>query len=172
MGRELALEAFRLGAEVAVVHRDTFPCVTNIPADSAAEMRNAVLRVLKEHGGTDIYISAAAISDFAPAAAVGKISSGRPATLALEPLPKLITEVIEQFHPFVVAFKIDRSPKKGARALLAGGAGMVLMNQPETMGSPDGSYTLLDNQGVSELRGTKEETAAAVFRGITKRLQT
>lgn len=172
MGRELALEAFRLGAEVAVVHRDTFPCVTNIPADSAAEMRNAVLRVLKEHGGTDIYISAAAISDFAPAAAVGKISSGRPATLALEPLPKLITEVIEQFHPFVVAFKIDRSPEKGARALLAGGAGMVLMNQPETMGSPDGSYTLLDNQGVSELRGTKEEAAAAVFRGITKRLQT
>ena len=172
MGRELALEAFRLGAEVAVVHRDTFPCVTNIMADSAAEMRNAVLRVLKEHGGTDIYISAAAISDFAPVAAVGKISSGRPATLALEPLPKLITEVIEQFHPFVVAFKIDRSPEQGARALLAGGAGMVLMNQPETMGSPDGRYTLLDNQGVSELRGTKEEAAAAVFRGIMEQLQT
>ena len=28
MGRALALEAFRLGAEVTVVHGDRFPCIT------------------------------------------------------------------------------------------------------------------------------------------------
>ena len=65
MGRALALEAFRRGADVTVVHRDTFPCITNIPADSAADMREAVHRCLSA-GGADIYISAAAISDFAP----------------------------------------------------------------------------------------------------------
>lgn len=169
MGRELALEAFRLGAGVTVVHRDTFPCVNNIPADSSSEMRNAVLDFQKEEGGTDIYISAAAISDFAPAVIAGKIPSGGPATLSLEPLPKLISEVVEKFSPFVVAFKIDRLPEKGARALLALGANMVLMNQPETMGSPDGGYTLLDKAGSTELRGSKEEIAAAIFRGIMDR---
>jgi phosphopantothenoylcysteine decarboxylase/phosphopantothenate--cysteine ligase len=169
MGRELAFEAFRLGAGVTVVHRDTFPCVNNIPADSSSEMRNAVLDFLKEEGGTDIYISAAAISDFAPAVIAGKIPSGGPATLSLEPLPKLISEIVEKFPPFVVAFKIDRLPEKGARALLALGANMVLMNQPETMGSPDGGYTLLDKAGSTELRGSKEEIAAAIFRGIMDR---
>jgi len=169
MGRELALEAFRLGAMVTVVHRDTIPCVNNIPADSSSEMRNAVLDFLKREGGTDIYISAAAISDFAPTVIAGKIPSGRPATLSLEPLPKLITDVVEKFHPFVVAFKIDRSPEEGARALLVLGASMVLMNQPETMGSPDGGYTLLENESSTELRGSKEEIAAAIFRGIMGR---
>ena len=163
MGRALALVAFRLGADVTVIHRDTFPCVSNIAADSAAEMRNAVLAFLKKQGGTDIYISAAAISDFAPQPVEGKIASGKPATLVLEQVPKLITEVIGQFHPFTIAFKIDRSPETGARSLLAQGVSMVLMNTPETMGSTDGSYSLLDDKGKTDLCGTKEEIADQFF---------
>src|SRR5271157_4265713 len=57
MGRALALEAFRLGADVTVVHNDTFPCVRNIPAETAQDMHDQVLHQLNEHGGTDIYIS-------------------------------------------------------------------------------------------------------------------
>src|SRR5512136_64658 len=58
MGPALALEAFRLGADVTVVHRDAFPCVRNVPADSAADMREAVHRSFSTGGGADIYISA------------------------------------------------------------------------------------------------------------------
>jgi phosphopantothenoylcysteine decarboxylase/phosphopantothenate--cysteine ligase len=53
MGRALALEAFRLGADVTVVHHDEFPCVTNVPAESAADMREAVQprsRILPQKG--------------------------------------------------------------------------------------------------------------------------
>lgn len=172
MGRALALEAFRLGAEVTVVHRDTFPCVTNIAADSAAEMRDSVIGFLKEQGGTDIYISAAAISDFAPDRVQGKIPSGNPATLALEPLPKLITDVVLQFHPITIAFKIDRSPETGARAMLDQGIAMVLMNTPKTMGSTHGEYTLLDGQGSTNLAGEKEEIAQGIFDNLTRNLAT
>ena len=64
MGREIALQAFRLGADVTVVHRDIFPCVNNIAAETAREMHDAVHRHFSQNR-PDIYISAAAISDFA-----------------------------------------------------------------------------------------------------------
>lgn len=163
MGRALALEAFRLGADVTVVHRDTFPCVQNIPADNAAEMRTAVLSRLKKENGTDIYISAAAISDFAPVVAEGKIKSGLPASIALEPLPKLLGDVVKKYRPVTVAFKLDRSPEKAARAMLESGISMVLMNPPETMGSREGNYILIDGEGTENVSGTKDEIARKIF---------
>ena len=163
MGRALALEAFRLGADVTVVHHDTFPCVQNIPAESAADMRKAVLSRLKRDKGTDFYISAAAISDFAPVVVEGKIRSGKPATIALKPLPKLLGEVVEKYHPFTIAFKLDRSPEKAARSMHASGIAMVLMNPPSTMGSSEGRYALLDDRGTMILEGAKEEIARQVF---------
>jgi phosphopantothenoylcysteine decarboxylase / phosphopantothenate---cysteine ligase len=168
MGRALALEAFRLGAEVTVVHRDTFPCITNIHAETAAGMRAAVLDHLEVQGKTDLYISAAAISDFAPEIVEGKIKSGKPATLNLEPLPKLLSEVLERFHPVTMAFKLDRSPEKGARKMLNQGVRWVLMNAPDTMGSATGDYVLLDTHGRIPLTGTKEEIAAQLFLGIIR----
>jgi phosphopantothenoylcysteine decarboxylase/phosphopantothenate--cysteine ligase len=47
MGRALALHAFRLGADVTVVHAGWIPCVRNVPASSAGEMREAVLAHMK-----------------------------------------------------------------------------------------------------------------------------
>ena len=166
MGRELALQAFRLGAAVTVVHRDTFPCVDNLPADTAGEMRDAVLNYLAEHGGTDIYISAAAISDFAPAATAGKIPSGKPGSLELVPLPKLLDEVMRSYAPFTVAFKIGRRPEAQARSLIRKGASMVLMNYPETMGDRHGEYELLRTGGSLRIAGTKEEIAETIWKEI------
>jgi phosphopantothenoylcysteine decarboxylase/phosphopantothenate--cysteine ligase len=163
MGRALALEAFRLGADVTVVHNDTFPCITNITAVTSADMRSSVLEELKKHGGTDLYISAAAISDFAPELTAGKIPSGKPASISLEPLPKLLDEVIRQFHPVTLAFKLDRDPGAAAKRMLDNGVAMVLMNPPETMGSTDGKYVLLDARGTRDLQGPKEEIASRFF---------
>jgi phosphopantothenoylcysteine decarboxylase / phosphopantothenate---cysteine ligase len=168
MGRALALEAFRLGADVTVVHRDTFPGVANIHAETADGMRSAVLDQLEQHDGTDLYISAAAISDFAPERKPGKIQSGKPASISLDPLPKLLPEVVRRFHPLTLAFKLERSPEKSARQMLARGVAMVLMNPPETMGSDQGTYILLDKGGMTKIDGSKEEIAAQVFTVITQ----
>jgi len=158
MGRALALEAFRLGAEVTVVHRDTFPCISNIPADSAADMREAVNRCLSA-GVPDIYISAAAISDFAPRRHRGKIPSGRTISIDLEPLPKLLDEVIRNHAPVTVAFKLGSAPERASGRMLKKGVSAVLMNSPDTMGSREGEYTLLSAQGKRELKGSKATIA-------------
>jgi phosphopantothenoylcysteine decarboxylase / phosphopantothenate---cysteine ligase len=163
MGRALALQAFRLGADVTIIHNDSLPCVTNLKVETASDMHTAVLSTLKEQEGTDIYISAAAISDFAPEKQKAKIPSGKPATLHLTPLPKLIDEVIAQYSPIVVAFKLDREPEMKAQALIEKGVALVLMNPPETMGSPNGEYVQLSPRGSRPCHGTKEEIAAAIW---------
>jgi phosphopantothenoylcysteine decarboxylase/phosphopantothenate--cysteine ligase len=165
MGKALALQAFRLGAEVTVIHRDTFPCVNNIFVETADEMRCAVHRCFSE-SGADIYISAAAISDFAPKRVKGKIPSGKPVNLFLEPLPKVLLEVIEQYDSLIIAFKLGRTPKKMAKKMISQGIAMVLMNAPESMGSDHGEYMLMTQNGEFPLNGTKEEIANAIWNAV------
>ena len=166
MGQELALEAYRLGADVTVVHNDTLPCVQNVPVETSGEMREAVRKYLKK-GSPDIYISAAAISDFAPKKVDGKIVSGKPVTLDLFPLPKLIDNVLKNTTR-VIAFKIGRTPLPEAKALLARGAWMVVTNTPESMGTATGSYRVLTKKTKTgkPVTGTKEEIAALIWQEI------
>lgn len=166
MGRALALEAYRLGAEVTVVHRDTFPCVENVHIETAEEMRTAVNTCFATHGA-DIYISAAAISDFAPKKIEGKIPSGKQTHIDLTPLPKLLEDVAGSYSPRIVAFKLGRAEEEKAKEMLATGTiEMVLVNTPETMGSEEGEYTLMTKDLTSILRGTKEEIAAAIWKKL------
>jgi len=166
MGQELALEAYRLGADVTVVHSETLPCVQNVPAESSGEMRDAVGNYLKK-GTPDLYISAAAISDFAPKKVDGKIASGKPITLDIFPLPKLIDRVLK-YKTRVIAFKIGRKPLPEAKALLARGAWMVVTNTPESMGTATGSYRVLSGKTKTgtPVAGTKEEIAARIWQEI------
>jgi len=167
MGGELALEAYRLGADVTVVHNDILPCVQNVPVETAGEMFDAVRKYLKK-GSPDLYISAAAISDFAPKRVDGKIASGKPVTIDLSPLPKLIDQVLEHSKTRVIAFKIGRTPLPEAKALLARGAWMVVTNTPESMGTATGSYRILTGRTKTgrPVTGTKEEIAARIWQEI------
>lgn len=162
MGRALALAAFRLGADVTVVHSGSFPCVRNIRATTAAEMRDAVLSVCRDEG-VDIYISAAAISDFAPERREGKIPSGEPLSIRLNPLPKIISEVMKTYRPMTVAFKLGWNEEERARAMLEAGASVVVVNTPPTMGAAAGSFRIMTTGETTEISGTKEEVAAAIW---------
>jgi phosphopantothenoylcysteine decarboxylase/phosphopantothenate--cysteine ligase len=163
MGGEMALEAFRLGAEVTVVHDGALPCVRNIPAQSAGEMREAVHRAFGE-GGVDIYVSAAAISDFSPQRVKGKIRSGPAVTLRLEPLPKLLDEVLSSYHPATIAFKLGRDEEEAARGMLGRGVQVVVVNAPEAMGAAEAAAVILTGAGRMAVEGSKEEVAAAVWK--------
>ena len=165
MGRALALEAFRLGADVTVVHAGSFPCIRNIRVTTAAEMREAVLSVCRNEG-VDVYVSAAAISDFAPERREGKIPSGSPRTVRLNPLPKIIDEVMAACRPVTVAFKLGWHEEERARAMLEAGARMVVVNAPPAMGAAEGSFRLMTAGGVTDVTGSKEEVAAAVWSGL------
>ena len=163
MGRALALQAYRLGADVTVVHRDSFPCVENVYSETAQDMRTAVHDCFT-HNGADVYISAAAISDLAPKKIDGKIPSGKQTHLDLEPLPKLLTEVTKKYSPSTIAFKLGRDQEKKAGEMIAQESiEMVLVNTPESMGSEDGEYILMRKGYTSRVSGTKEEIAAAIW---------
>jgi phosphopantothenoylcysteine decarboxylase / phosphopantothenate---cysteine ligase len=172
IGRALALEAFRLGADVTVVHRDVFPCVTNIPSETAADMRDAVHRFFSTGGGADIYISAAAISDFAPDRAQGKIPSGKKTHLDLEPLPKLLDEVIRRWAPITVAFKLGDAPLMMSKKMIGNGVAMVLMNSPKTMGIRMGDYMVLSAKGQTALKGSKDAVAHGFWKTMMELLKT
>lgn len=165
MGREMALQAYRLGADVTVVHNGDLPSVRNVHVWSAAEMREAVHRVFRE-GGADIYVSAAAISDFSPRRVKGKIRSGIPATLDLEPLPKLLDEVMGAYHPVTIAFKMGRDEEEAAKALLDRGVEIVVVNTPDAMGAPEAGVTILSRDGRRTIEGSKEEVAAAIWTAL------
>jgi phosphopantothenoylcysteine decarboxylase/phosphopantothenate--cysteine ligase len=168
MGKALALQAFRLGADVTIVHNDHLPCVNNLKVDSASDMHAAVHTCLKDQDGTDIYISAAAVSDFAPKRQKNKIPSGKPAMIRLEPLPKLIDDILASGLSHVVAFKLDREPEKKAQAMIEKGVTLVLMNPPETMGSPRGEYVILSSRGSIPCKGTKDEIAAVIWETLIR----
>lgn len=165
MGRELALEAFRLGAEVTVVHSSRFPCVRNVFASSASGMREEVLRLL-ETEGFDFYASAAAISDFIPVARAGKMPSGEAAAIELLPAPKLLREVLERFGPVTIAFKMGWDALPGAKEMLEDGAALVVANTPEAMGATEGEFVLVTREGEERVKGAKEEVAAAIWRRL------
>jgi phosphopantothenoylcysteine decarboxylase/phosphopantothenate--cysteine ligase len=164
MGRELALEAFRRGAEVTVVHAGQFPAVRNVPATRAAEMRDAVLHLLEQES-FDYYLSPAAISDYAPVPIPGKIPSGQSPVIALEPLPKILTEVVERHHPVTVAFKLGGTETE-AEAMLAQGVRMVVCDTPQEMGASGGSFVLLTAEGRERIEGSKEEVARRIWSAL------
>jgi len=165
MGRELALHAFRLGADVTVVHRDVFPCVQNIFADTAEEMYTVVTGHLSK-SGAEIYISAAAISDFAPVKVNGKIPSGKGYSIDLTPLPKLLDKVISTFQPFTVAFKLDWDSERMARNLLKRGVAVVVCNTPDTMGSNRGVFVVRTKDHSETIKGSKEEASIAIWNSL------
>ena len=164
MGRELAYEAFRLGGDVTIIHRDEIIVGRNIHITSASSMGDAIRSVIKEQV-PDLYISAAAISDFAPDCINGKIPSGKPASIHLHPLPKLLDLALGTI-PITIAFKLGSSAHEEATQLLQRGVTMVCANKPENLGSEDALYTIMDLFGNQPIEGSKQEIASQIFERI------
>lgn len=164
MGRELAYEAFRLGGDVTIIHRDEIIVGKNITISSASSMGDAIRSVIKEEL-PDLYISAAAISDFAPDCITGKIPSGKPASIHLHPLPKLLDLALGTI-PITIAFKLGSSAHEEAAQLLQRGVTMVCANKPENLGSEDALYTIMDSFGNQSIEGSKQEIASQIFERI------
>ena len=163
MGREIALEAFRLGADVTVVHSGRFPGVRNVSVETAGGMVEAVRAELDL--GVDIYISAAAISDYAPVRIRGKIPSGKEQEITLRPLPKIIDLALSNPAIRTIGFKLGDDAAVEGRELLRRGASMVVANPPSVMGSSTGSFLIMgDGPDISV--STKEEVAFELCRRL------
>jgi phosphopantothenoylcysteine decarboxylase/phosphopantothenate--cysteine ligase len=69
-------------------------------------------------------------------------------------------------RPVTVAFKLGWHEEERARAMLESGARMVVVNAPPAMGGAEGSFRLMTADDVTDVTGSKEEVAAAVWSGL------
>ncbi len=178
-GVELALEAFRRGADVTLVHRGCMGIrgICEIGVESAADMTGMVLEELGQ--GYDLLISAAAISDFTVRASGEKIKSGKEVTLALKPAPKLIKEARKKYPGLkIIGFKAetgiteDELIKRARDAMKASSLVMVVANDVSSggMGTEDNEVYLIDS-GVRRVSGIKREIAKEIMDKVEALLQ-
>ncbi|MBU3968123.1 MAG: bifunctional phosphopantothenoylcysteine decarboxylase/phosphopantothenate--cysteine ligase CoaBC [Euryarchaeota archaeon] len=170
-GVELALEAFRRGAQVALVHNGCMGiqgiCEFNV--ESAKDMTETVIEEVGK--GCDLLISAAAISDFTVMPSKEKIKSGKDVTLTLERAPKLITEVRRKYPDLkIIGFKAetgiteDELIKRAQSSMEGSSLSMVVANDVSSggMGTEDNDVYLIDT-GIKRVSGTKREIALEIM---------
>ncbi len=171
-GIALALEAYRRGADVTLVHRflQDLPGIHQIYAESAQEMHDAVLAELA--AGYDALISAAAVADYTLDASDEKIKSGQELVLRLKPTRKIIKAVREAYPDLkIVGFKAETNVSEDELLSRAGGSmrssdlDLVVANDVSWggMGTDENRVIIIDKQGRSK---TAEGRKSAIARSI------
>lgn len=177
-GLEMAKEAFIRGAEVTLIcgrmDVDVPPIFDVIEVETVAEMQGAVIEQARVH---DVFISAAAVSDFIPVNEEGvtKISSSEGMTLKLKKAPKIINKVKEANSDiFLVGFKAEYGISKeeliysSQRKMEESGADMVVANDVSKegagFGSEDNEVFIVSNKEVIQVPLTsKSEIASKIL---------
>lgn len=172
MGIELAYAAYRAGAVVTLVHNGaplpSLPHLKTIHSTTAASMHAAVVDCMSKNK-PDIYISAAAISDYAPEQYDGKIESkNTQVALTLYPLPKLLSRIFSFQIPTIISFKLGKAAQEDARQILMDTPeiAMIIANTPSNMGESSGTIHLLSRAKETTVHGSKEILARSIVAEI------
>jgi phosphopantothenoylcysteine decarboxylase/phosphopantothenate--cysteine ligase len=179
-GTEIALEAYRRGADVTIVHRfmQGLP-FKEIYAESADEMLTAVLSELSN--GYDALISAAAVADYTLDASAEKIKSGRDLILRLKPTKKMIKDVREAYPDLkIVGFKAETFVsdealmKRAVESMNAGGLDIVVANDVGSggIGTDENRVVIIDKSGNKTwAAGRKSAIAGRVVDALSEMLK-
>ncbi len=176
-GIELALEAFRRGGEVTLVHRGCMGLqgICEFDAESAMDMTKTVVEELGR--GYDLLISAAAISDFTVSPYKDKIKSDKEITLTLKPAPKLIREVRLKYPELkIIGFKAETGVTeeelitRARESMEASALTMVVANDVSKggMGTEDNEVYIIGNEDIRHFCGTKRQIAIEIMNKIEK----
>jgi phosphopantothenoylcysteine decarboxylase/phosphopantothenate--cysteine ligase len=177
-GTELALEAYRRGADVTIVHRSILGVsgINEIFAETATQMTDAVLEELGK--GYDLLISSAAIADYTIDAIGQKIKSGEELNLSFRPTRKLIKEARKAYPRLrIVGFKaeagVDREElhRRARQTLQDCRLDMIVANEVSKtgIGTDSNCVTLIYAAGREELsvEGSKSLIAGVLMDEIT-----
>ena len=180
MGWALARAAWERGADVLLVAGPTAlsqPYGARIIAvETALQMREAVQTALP---GIDVFIAAAAVADWRPAAAQsGKLKKQPgepPPVLQLDTNPDILADVAARADaPYCVGFaaEADDLVANAQAKRLRKGVPMLVGNLgPQTFGRDDNACVLIEANGMTEMpRMDKLELARRILREIAARL--
>ncbi|MDO8428646.1 MAG: bifunctional phosphopantothenoylcysteine decarboxylase/phosphopantothenate--cysteine ligase CoaBC [Candidatus Diapherotrites archaeon] len=173
MGSELALQAYRLGAQVVVVACEPIPFtqIKQIRIRTAEEMEQALFQECKK---ANFLLMPAAIGDFdiRVVKQSGKISSKNKTVLELFPRAKIIAKLRKKFSKlFILGFKACAQEseiesicleklKKDQLTALVGNVGKTMM------GADSGTVWLFKEKGSVKIQGTKKEIAQNIWSEI------
>lgn len=170
---ELAKNAFEMGAAVELwIGR----CEEELP-DYLPVRRYETARELTELTRKltcDYCLVPAAISDYAPKKAKGKISSSQKKLgLELEALPKIIDSIRKKSKCFLVGFKAEPSvPKKelisrALQRLKRGHLDMIVANDLSKVGDKKSEVIVIDKKGRwAETKGSRAEIAESIWTAV------
>ena len=183
MGLALAREAYIRGADLTLVIANVnveIPSVFNvIHVETGKEMNDVILNLIPSF---DIFISAAAVSDFEFSEKFDKkIDSSSSLFLNLKPTTKIIRE-IKKINPdiFLVGFKAefnistDDIIKCAKKQILDAGTDLVIANDISkkdcNFGSDNNEVLIIDEEVLSVPLASKREIAKIIFDVISKKV--
>ena len=183
MGLELAKEAYIRGADltlvVANVNVDIPSVFETIPVETSKEMNDVILSII---GDYDIFISAAAVSDFEfKKQDDKKIDSSSSLFLNLKPTTKIIRQ-IKKINPdiFLVGFKAefnissDEIIKCAKKQIVDAGTDLVIANDISRdgchFGSDNNEVLIVDDEVLSVPLASKKQIAKTIFDVISQKL--
>ena len=176
MGIEIAKEAFIRGANVTLLEGEVSVPVplslNSIKAVSSSEMNEKALEMIND---LDVFVSAAAVSDFSPSVVEkSKISSSQELELKLKPTNKIINQIKKQ-NPdvFLVGFKAEYGVteeeliESSQKQIDNSGADLVVANDVAVEGAGFGSdknqVILVDEEVEKIPLSTKKEIAGLLW---------
>jgi phosphopantothenoylcysteine decarboxylase/phosphopantothenate--cysteine ligase len=167
-GTEIALEAYRRGADVTIVHRSrqSLP-FREVLVESAQEMLDAVLHELET--GYDVLISTAAIGDYTLDASGEKIKSGQDLVLKLKPTVKVLKTVRSRYPDLkIVGFKAETFVsdeeliRRAKESMASSNLDLVVANDVGSggMGYEENRVLIVDREGRYSLASGKKSLIA------------
>ena len=184
MGVELAKQAFIKGADVTLIYANVSTHIPksfkSIKAESVNEMYQKVTKLAENH---DIFISAAAVSDFTvnKQSRDTKISSEDDLTIKLIPTPKIINAA-KKINPkmYLTAFKAEYDLsdeeliEKASKRLKESGADMMVANDVSNMetgfGSSKNRVIIIDDEINKTSISSKTDIAKTIIERIIKKI--
>ncbi len=172
MGNEIALECWRRGAEVVLITSKPLPYelpdFRQVVVRSVTEMLDVVLNEVKN---ADLFVSAAAPSDFVVDMAESKIKTAKEITIKLKMAPKIIKEVRKIYDGHIIGFKAetgvsdDELVEVARRKMEEDRLEMVVANDVKErgMGTPDTRVVVVTGRGVRWFEGDKREVARRIM---------
>ena len=138
--------------------------------DTIAKLKG-MLKEMKEY---DVIIIPAALSDFIPEKANGKLDSSKALTLKMKKAPKIINIIRKKHKGLLYAFKLgsDISEKEliqKAKDLLKN-SDCVIANSSEAMGAKDSKVAIVDSKNIEWMKDSKVNLAKRILEKISSEI--
>jgi len=178
MGREIALEMWRRGAEVTLITSKPtdlgLPMFKEVKVWSVDEMLKAALHEIER--GCDIFVSSAAASDFVVEMEAKKIKTTPRLNLRLKEAPKIIKEVRKIYNGHIIGFKAETGVRDEELLRIAeekmeiDDLNMVVANDvlERGMGTDDTRVLILTQKGGNGLKVTSQSLRRKLLKRISK----